>query len=172
MSDNSKTFKAVNKILLSLQRNPEVQQHLSDLHIEWVFILEKAPWWGMFYERIIQSIKKCLKRVLGKATMTHNELVTVLVEVEAALNSRPISYLSSEDLDEPLTPSHLLTGRRILSIPVPMTDEEDPDFVDVSTRVALTGHMHQLNRVLEHFWKRWKIEYLTGSCIWSEGEAS
>ena len=95
--------------------------------------------------------------MIGKATLTHDELVTMLVEVEATLNSRPISYLSSEDLDEPLTPSHLLTGRRILSLPVPMSDEEDPDFVDVSTGVALTRCMHHLNRVLE----RWKIEYLT-----------
>ena len=75
------------------------------------------------------------------------------------LNSRPISYLSSEDLDEPLTPSH---GHRVLSLPVPMTDEEDPDFVDISTRVALTRRMHHLNLVLDHFWKRWKDEYLTG----------
>ena len=86
----------------------------------------------------------------------------MLVEVEATLNSRPISYLSSEDLDEPLTPSHLLIGHRVLSLPVPMTDEEDPDFVDVSTRVALTRRMHHLNQVLDHFWKRWKDEYLTG----------
>ena len=162
VSDNSKTFKAANKILLSLQRNPEVQQHLSDLHTEWVFILEKAPWWGGFYERIIQSVKGCLKRVIGKAKLTHDELVTVLVEVEATLNSCPISYLSSEDLDEPLTPSHLLIGHRVLSLPVPMADEEDPDFVDVSTRVALTRRMHHLNQVLDHFWKRWKVEYLTG----------
>ena len=162
VSDNSKTFKAANKILLSLQRNPEVQQHLSDLHTEWVFILEKAPWWGGFYERIIQSVKGCLKRVIGKAKLTHDELVTVLVEVEATLNSRPISYLSSEDLDEPLTPSHLLIGHHVLSLPVPMADEEDLDFVDVSTRVALTRRMHHLNQVLDHFWKRWKVEYLTG----------
>lgn len=43
-----------------------------------------------------------------------------------------------------------------------MTDEEDPDFVDDSTEAALTRRMHHLNRVLEHFWKRWKVEYLTG----------
>ena len=65
MSDNSKTFKAANKILLSLQHNPEVQQHPSDLHNEWVFILEKAPWG--YNDRFVQSVKGCLKRVIGKA---------------------------------------------------------------------------------------------------------
>ena len=112
-----------------------------------------------FYERIIQSVKSCLKKVIGKAKFTYDELATVLVEVEATLNSCPISYLSSEDLDEPLTPSHLLVGHCILSLPVPLTDKEDPNFVHVSNRVTLISRM---NQVLKHFWKRWNTEYLTG----------
>ena len=106
VSDNSKTFKSANKILRSLLNTPEVQQHFRDLHIEWLFILEKAPWWGGFFERMIQSVKRCVRKVIGKAILTYDELSMVLAEVEATLNSRPISYLSSEDIEEPLTPSH------------------------------------------------------------------
>lgn len=40
-----------------------------------------------------------------------DELVTATTEVEAILNSRPLSYVSTEDLKEPLTPSHLMVGR-------------------------------------------------------------
>ena len=94
-----------------------------------------------------------------------NVLVTVLVEVEATLNSRPISYLSSEDLDEPLSPSHLLIGHHVLSIQVLMTDEEDPNFIDVSTRIALTRRMHHLNQVWDHFWER-RVMLMVGK--WSE----
>ena len=50
-------------------------------------------------------MKRCLRKAIGKARMDYDELVTVLVEVEATLNSRPISYLSSEDRK----PSHHLT---------------------------------------------------------------
>ena len=39
--------------------------------------------------------------------------MTVVTEIEANLNSRPLTYVSSEDLEEPLTPAHLLTGRRL-----------------------------------------------------------
>ena len=162
VSDNSKTFKSANKILLALQKAPEVQQYLSVSHIEWTFILEKAPWWGGFYERIIQSVKRCMRKVIGRARLTYDELLTVLVEVEATLNSRPISYLSAEDFDEPLTPSHLLTGRRLLTLQAPATCEEDPEFGSGDIKADLTRRMRHLNRVMECFWRRWRSEYLAG----------
>ena len=141
--------------------SPEVERHFLDLRIQWTFILEKAPWWGGFYERLIQSMKRCLRKAIGKARMDYDELVTVLVEVEATLNSCPISYLPSEDMEEPLTPSHLLMGRRLCSLPSPVNvSEEDPEFG--VTTANLTRRMVYLNTVLQNFWKRWKTEYLTG----------
>ena len=101
-SDNSKTFRSANKIISSILDRPETQQHCRDMRIQLKFILEKAPWWGGFYERMIQSMMRCLRKTIGKARMVYDELHTVLVEVEAILNSRPISYLSSEDMEEPL----------------------------------------------------------------------
>ena len=161
VSDKSKTFRAANKILKALMDSPEVERHFLDLRIQWTFILEKAPWWGGFYKRLIQSMKRCSRKAIGKARMDYDELVTVLVEVEATLNSRPISYLSSEDMEEPLTPSHLLMGRRLCSLPSPVNvSEEDPEFG--VTTANLTRRMVYLNTVLQNFWKRWKTEHLTG----------
>ena len=62
-------------------------------------------------------------------------------------------------MQEPLTPSHLLTGRRVMSLPDGPYNSEFDD--DVSVRVTdLTRRMIYLNKVLEHFWTRWKKEYL------------
>ena len=56
-------------------------------------------------------------------------LQTIIVEVEAILNDRPITYIPSDVNDpEPLTPAHLLYGRRITSLPHPMV--EDDELVD------------------------------------------
>lgn len=55
--------------------------------------------------------------MVGQAKFSYDELLTAVIEVEAILNSRPLSYVSADDLDEPLTPSHLLVGRRLLSLP-------------------------------------------------------
>ena len=79
-----------------------------------------------------------LLKVIGRAKLSHDKLFTVLVEVEATLNSRPISYVSSEDVDEPLTPSHLLVGRCLLNLPDSVNCETDPDFGTNPDQIGLT----------------------------------
>ena len=101
-------------------------------------------------------MKRCLKKVLGNARLTCDELLTVLTEVEATLNSRPLTY----DYDSPyegevLTPAHLLYGRRLLSLP------EEPREEDDETETSYRRRYKYINETLQHFWKRWPREYLT-----------
>ena len=58
ISDNFKIFKS-----------KEIKHLILSLNIKWKFILEKSPWWGGFYERIIGIIKRCIKNVVGKALL-------------------------------------------------------------------------------------------------------
>ena len=117
VSDNAKTFKAASKELVTVMQDPEVKKYFTKEGIRWSYNLEKAPWQGGFYERLVKSLKRCLKKTIGQAKLSFDELATVIAEAEMILNSRPLSYISSEDLEEPLTPSHLLCGRRIMSLP-------------------------------------------------------
>ena len=89
ISDNAKTFKAADKALKNLFNHPEVANELSGKMIEWKFNLERAPWWGGFFERMVGCVKRCLRKVLGSARLTFDELFTVLIEVDGTLNSRP-----------------------------------------------------------------------------------
>ena len=57
ISDNGKTFKAATKLLSAITSHEEVQQYLSDVGIEWVFNVEKAPWWGGIFEHMVRSTK-------------------------------------------------------------------------------------------------------------------
>jgi hypothetical protein len=61
---------------------------------------------------MIKSSKRCLKKTLKNARLSYDELNTVLTEVESVLNSRPLTYVESGEMEEALTPSHLLIGRR------------------------------------------------------------
>ena len=71
-------------------KNPKVKQYLAERKIEWSFNLEKAPWWGGMFERLIKSMKRCLKKTIGRARLTYEELSTLLAEVELVLNTRPL----------------------------------------------------------------------------------
>ena len=97
------------------------------------------------------STKRCLIKVIGSANRSYDELLTVIAEVEAILNLRLLSYVSSEDLDEPLTPSHLLTGHRLISLPDPLISSEDPNYIATSAPNVLSRQMQHLTAILDHF---------------------
>ena len=104
---------------------------------------------------MVASVKDCLRKVLGNARLTYDELVTVLVEIEATLNSRPLTYEYNEVDEEVLTPSHLIYGRRIRSMPDEIVE---PD--DAASQDGCTARFRYLSTRLAHFWNRWRREYL------------
>lgn len=144
VSDNFKSF--VSK---------ELQQFLTRTGIEWTHILPKSPWWGAFYERLIRIIKESLKKCVGKARLTYEEMETVLVEIEMIINSRPLTYLyDDEEGDEALTPSHMVMGRRLL------TDVEKEPSTVVHSSENMNARFKYLQTVINHYWKRFSNEYL------------
>ena len=54
----------------------------------WRFNLEKASWWGGFFERLVRCVKRCLKKILKNAKLTYEELLTVVVVIECVLVNR------------------------------------------------------------------------------------
>ena len=80
------------------------------------WILINPPWHRGFCEKLVGLIKQSLRKVLGRAFVTLPVLQTIVVENEATLNDHPLTYVSTDVTDmEPLTPAHLLCGRRITS---------------------------------------------------------
>ena len=151
VSDNAKTFKGTEKQLHTLFRHLQVREEMQNHRIEWRFNLERAPWWGGFFERMVDCVKQCLKKVLGNARLAYDELLTVLTEVEATLNSRPLPYSYDNPYEgEVLTPAHLLYGRRLLSLP------EEPREEDDETETSYRRRYKYINETLQHFWKRWQ----------------
>ena len=86
----------------------------------------------MVCKRIIRLTKQVIKKKLGLPFISRERLEAIIVEVEAMLNDRPLTYVSSDLSDpEPLTPSSLQYSRRVQMIPHELenTDElNDPDF--------------------------------------------
>ena len=153
VSDNAKTFQATEEALKSLLSNPKVANELESAKTEWRFNLERAPWWGGVFEKMVGSVKRCLRKILGNAKLTFDELLTVLIEIEGTLNSWPLTYEYNDVDGEVLTPSHLMFGRRIKSLP-----DERVEEVNVN---ETSQRYRNLNLRLAHFWNRWRKEYLT-----------
>jgi len=110
---------------------------------------------------MIKSTKRCLRKVVGRARLYYDELLTAITEIEGIVNSRPLTFLSAEDMDEPLTPSHFLCGRRILTLPHGLTEDTVSDQEEFTlSRSDLTRRLRYLDATLNQFWARWRNEYL------------
>ena len=70
-----------------------------NLDMKWQFVVERGPWWGGACERLVGVVKRLLRRVLGHAVLSWEELVTVLTEVEKVINRQLITHMW--ELSEP-----------------------------------------------------------------------
>ncbi|GFX02573.1 DUF5641 domain-containing protein [Trichonephila clavipes] len=96
-------------------------------------------------------LKIILRRVLGKACLTYEELYTVVCDSESVINSRPLTYLSEDQEDlVALTPAMFLQEIKENGVP-------DLDLID-SQRMNRRFLYRQ--RIRQELRKRFRLEYL------------
>jgi hypothetical protein len=178
-SDNAKTFKSAEqniRMLYSAQSSDtsnlwshinqdEVRATLASKGIKWKFIVERALWQG----GLVRSVKEPLRKVLDKSLLSFIELTTVLVKIEAVINSRPLATVSDDVNDDtPITPAHLAIGRSLVNL----TDAiEEIELTD--SKRTIRRYLYQ-QKLVNHFWKRWRNEYLHELSVlhkWTNEEA-
>ena len=158
-SDNAKTFEKAEKDLkfyLELMSGKQFQSYISEHNIQWKFILQCSPWWGGFYERLMKSIKSPLKKVLGKSRVDVDEMSTMLDEIEAQINSRPLTTVTDEPSEQKyLTPASFLIGRPTMNMPLKPRLTEKLKF----PQKDLNKFLRQQNKYLNLVWRTFKEEY-------------
>ena len=157
-SDNGSNYRGANtelkKIYDFLIRNSEyLATQLANDFIKWHFIPAASPSFGGIWEAGIKSAKVHIKRVIGESHLTFEQFATVLTQIEAILNSRPLCPLTQDPDDiAALTPGHFLIGRPITNLP-------ELNLVDVPiNRLSKWQHLQVMS---QHFWRRWQREYLS-----------
>ena len=109
-------------MLESAKDSPTIQAYLQEGLTTWHFIPERAPHFGGLWESAVRAAKLHLKKVVGEQILDYEEMTTVVSQVEACLNSRPLGqvYSHSADAVAPLTPAHFLIGRSMMAYPEPV----------------------------------------------------
>ncbi|XP_031355027.1 uncharacterized protein LOC116179379 [Photinus pyralis] len=159
-SDNAKTFKRTALELKELYKiicTDKFQNFVTGRCIEWRFIVERAAWWGGFWERMVKTVKDALKLSLGKKSLDCDELQTIISEIEATVNMRPLTYLD----DQPenlmfLTPAHFLLGSNECGFHI---NNNHPDI----KRNQILQKWKNRNKLTQKFWKVWSNNYLQQS---------
>ncbi|XP_078355671.1 uncharacterized protein LOC144640376 [Oculina patagonica] len=157
ISDNGTNFVGAERELRELVESLDpdrITQETATYHpIDWKFNPPSAPHFGGVFEAMIKSAKKAIKAILGDADVTDEELHSAICGAERLLNSRPLTYVSSDPHDlSPLTPSHFLVGQ--------LGGSFAPEALDHEQAYNPKKRWHRVQQLLGQFWKRWRKEFL------------
>lgn len=154
-SDNGTTFVGADKEMRSAIRTwqqKETREYVQMRGTNWHFITPAAPFQGGIWESAVKSMKHHLKRVMGTQKYSFEVLSTLLAEIEACLNSRPICAMSDDcNDDRALTPAHFLIGEELV-LPIPVRRDDPP------RGAKALWQQQQYSR--QCFWEQWSADYL------------
>ena len=134
----------------------QVEKYVTEQGCSWEFNPPHASHFGGVWERQINTIRRVLDAMfveLGATQLTHELLVTLMAEVVAIVNARPISVIPTElDDPQPLSPAMLLTMKSRPAGPPP------GDFLPAD--VYARRRWRCIQYLADNFWSRWRREYL------------
>lgn len=147
--DNGSNFVGAANYLKRLNWN-HIQKDGATNSIEWKFNPPTAAWWGGWWERLIRLMKDLLKRVLGRACLNYEEMITVLADCESIINSRPLTYMSEQESIKPISPAMFLKDIHEYIVP-------DIDAVEGNSFKRRLKYRQALQKSLRN---RFRSEYL------------
>ena len=109
---------------------------------------------GGLWEAAVKSMKSHLRKIAGNLNFTFEEFTTMLIRIEAVLNSRPMSPLTENPAELlPLTPGHFLRGAPLIAPP------EAPEVPPLES-LSYIKRWDRLKALQHIFARRWKTEYV------------
>ncbi|XP_055527010.1 uncharacterized protein LOC129719642 [Wyeomyia smithii] len=160
MCDNATTFVGAKRELAELYHLFRSQQFQDSItkqavkdDIDFRFIPPRSPNFGGLWEAQVKSFKNHFRKTIGLRTLNIDEMQTALAQIEAVLNSRPLTPVSSDPNDfEALTPGHFLVHRPLTAIP-------EPDLQDIP--INRLSMWQRAQSVTQQLWKKWSTQYLS-----------
>lgn len=145
---------ACNELQINVD-DPEIKEYLQDQSCTWTFNAPHSSHMGGVWERMIGLVRNILDGLLLKSPNTrlkHEVLVTLMAEVMAIMNARPLVPVSTDhEAPEVVLPGMLLTQKASPLLAPPGNFE---------LKDLYKAQWHQVQGLADCFWKRWKQEYL------------
>jgi len=138
ISDNGRTFKCAAQKLTSI------------FPTSWSFNIERAPWQGGVWERLVRCVKTALRFSLASCSSNIQSIETLAYYCENVVNSRPLSYFNANDEEHPITPNHFL---------LPCSKTDSIDCFHSNSKILQTALSCGF-KVTNLFWTEWKHNYL------------
>lgn len=142
------------RLLLDSQSecSQEIVRVLQGEGIQFHFIPPHAPHFGGLWEAGVKSTKHHLKRIIGETRLRFEQFTTLITQIEAVLNSRPLCPLTADPAEtQVITPAHFLIGRPLVTIPSPNVASTPSNRLDTYQLVQ---------KLFQNFWNIWSREYL------------
>ena len=154
-SDNGKIFVGASEELKKTVKdldNDRIYKALAVANTTWKFNPSYGPHFGGVWERLIQNTKRTLLLILGSRRLSFDTFLTIMVETESILNSRPLTNVAEQpDKEEPLTPNHFLIQRPFNCLPPGQFGDKQP---------ASLKTWKNTQKLMNHIWRRLVEEYL------------
>ena len=157
VSDNGTNFvgaeRELRELVEALDQDEILQKTCRYHQIDWKFNPPSAPHFGGVFDARIKSAKRALRAILRDADVTDEELQTAMCGAESLLNSRPITYVSSDPNDLiPLTPNHFIVGQ--------LGGQFAPEASELEQVFNPRKRWHRIQQLIGDFWRRWRRELL------------
>lgn len=160
-SDNGTNFVRANKILQEnaadvneSEYNKAICEEFLRHGTKWFFSPPGGPHFNGLAEAGVKSVKHHLKKTIGDSKLSFEELSTLLSQIEACVNTRPLCTLSSSPNDpSALTPSHFLIGEQAILPP-------EPNYLE--SKISWLSRWQRVQQMTQYFWKKWQSDYLNG----------
>ena len=162
LSDNAPEYHRANKeiqAVMEMITSEETRKKLGERGVDWKFIPALSPKKNSVSEIMVREAKKSLYKTFNGRRFTQTELETALKLAQASLNSRPLIAVSDDVEDGnilTLTPSHLVLGRAIVTLPTSL-DKLD---INALNKIPVKTRWEQRRKAERRFFLRWQNEYL------------
>ena len=157
-SDNGADFVgARNELLHAIEEmdHREIRTKLKKENIDWIFNPPAASRMGGVWERQIRTTRKILAGLMEEYghCLDEESFRTLICEVEAINNSRPLTAVAGEPNDlQPLSPNHILTTKSSVILPQPGKFQ--------NSDMYMRRRWRRVQYLANLFWSRWRKEYL------------